>query len=168
MKVYYDKDANLETIRDMAQHFFQCGLHCDIGLSDHTLGSAVACVAVALGASVFEKHLKLDDSFPSPDSRFSTIPAEFKEYVRDINDAWLAVGAVHYGPTESEMPSFSLRRSLYFTHDLEVGTVLTAAHFRTVRPAEGIAPDRWQILIGKRLTTSVRAGQPISWGLIRE
>ena len=156
-------DINLTTIRDMARYF-----HCDIGLSDHTLGSAVACAAVAMGATVFEKHLTLSRSFMSPDSGFSTEPDEFAQYVADIHDAYLAVGGIEYGPTSAEASSYRLRRSLYYKDDLEKGTMLMRHHIKTARPALGLAPEHLPLVIGQTLLDSVKAGQPVLWGQMSE
>ena len=156
-------DANLITLQDMSRYF-----HCDMGLSDHTLGSATACVAMAMGATVFEKHLILDRTYPSPDRGFSSNPAEFKQYVRDIHDAYQAIGNIHYGPTNSEKPSHLLRRSLYFAHDIDEGVMLHRNDFRTARPAEGVPPEQLPLFMGRFTAFRVKAGQPVTWDVTRE
>jgi sialic acid synthase SpsE len=89
-----------------------------VGLSDHTLGTAVAVAAVALGASIIEKHVTLDHELATVDGEFSLDPAGLAQLVRDTHSAWSALGEVGYGPTDSEVGSLRFRRGLYFVRDL--------------------------------------------------
>lgn len=82
----------------------------EIGVSDHTLGLGVAVAAVALGATMIEKHLTLSRSDGGPDAAFSSEPDEFAAMVKACREAAAALGEVRYGPTESEMSSLPLRR----------------------------------------------------------
>jgi N-acetylneuraminate synthase len=83
---------------------------CDVGLSDHTLGSMSAVVATALGADVIEKHLILDRAHGGPDAAFSVEPAEFAAMVKACREAKLALGEIRYGPTPAEASSMQFRR----------------------------------------------------------
>jgi N-acetylneuraminate synthase len=100
------KDFNLVSISDLIKHFAGC----KVGLSDHTLGLSCAVAAVALGATMVEKHLTLRRSDGGPDSAFSSEPEEFAAMVVACHEAHAALGEVRYGPTPSEMSSLPLRR----------------------------------------------------------
>src|SRR5207245_1225748 len=98
-------EMHLRTIPHLAETF-----HVPVGLSDHTLGVAVPIAAVALGASIVEKHFTVSRSIPGPDSAFSLEPHELKEMVNAIRTAEKAVGSVHYGVSAQEAASASFRR----------------------------------------------------------
>ena len=100
-------ETNLATMVDMGRVFKPC----QVGLSDHTQGIGVAVAAVALGASMIEKHLTLSRADSGPDAAFSMEPAEFAQLVTECRRAEAAIGKVAYGPTVSERASLSLRRS---------------------------------------------------------
>ena len=113
------EDSNLRTIQDIRDRF-----SCPVGLSDHTLGTAVAVASVALGAVAIEKHFTLSRADGGVDSAFSLEPLEMKVLVQDTECAWRALGGVSYGPTEAEKQSVRLRRSLYIVKDVMAGDVL--------------------------------------------
>jgi pseudaminic acid synthase len=113
-----------------------------VGLSDHTLGSVAAVVAVALGATVFEKHITVSRENGSADAAFSSEPAEFKQYVEDINTAHAALGRVRFGPSPSEKSSLAFRRSLRATRSITAGERLEIENVASKRPAGGWAPER--------------------------
>lgn len=154
-------DAHLRTIPHLRDLF-----DCQVGLSDHTLGTAVAVASVALGATVIEKHLTLDRAAGGVDAAFSLEPAELAHLVIDSRLAWQALGGVHYGPTEKEHGSRRFRRSLYITRDLEAGEVLTVENLRSVRPGEGLPPRYLEIVLGRPVRRAVKKGTPLSWELI--
>ena len=106
-------EANLKTIPDLAEKFGVVA-----GLSDHTLGTSVAVAAVALGASVIEKHFTLRRSDGGPDSAFSLEPAELRRLVEGCRTAWDAVGRVNYERTAGEAANLVFRRSLYVVNDI--------------------------------------------------
>ncbi len=137
-----------------------------VGLSDHTLGIAVAIAAVALGACVVEKHLTLSRSSPSADAAFSLEPGEFRVMVQGIREAEHALGEVRYGPSRNEARSLVFRRSLFVVRDVKAGEVLTEANIRSIRPGYGLASKFWNQVIGRRAATDIPAGTPLSWGLI--
>jgi N-acetylneuraminate synthase len=104
-------EANLSTILDMKE--WSAFRLCDVGLSDHTLGIGVSVAAVALGASVIEKHLTLSRADGGPDSSFSMEPHEFRQLVEECRRAYEALGEVRYGPTSSEQDHIELRHIRY-------------------------------------------------------
>lgn len=132
-----------------------------VGLSDHTLGSTAAVVAVALGACIVEKHLTFSRADPGPDAAFSIEPHELRALVGAIREAEAALGGVRFGPSASERPSLAFRRSLWFVQDLEAGDRIGREHVQSLRPAGGLAPDRLASLVGRRVRVAVRRGDPV-------
>ena len=155
------KEANLRTIDDMRRRF---GV--EVGLSDHTLGTAVATAAVALGATAIEKHVTLRRSDGGPDSAFSLEPDELARLVADVRDAWAALGNVNYSRTESEESSLVFRRSIFAVADIEEGDVLTSGNVRIIRPGHGLAPKHLPAVLGRRAARSIARGTPIDWAMI--
>src|ERR1700741_825785 len=117
------EDANVRTVADMAARF-----GCPIGLSAHTMGTAASGAAIAMGASVIEKHFTLARADGGPDAAFSLEPAEFRALVADTKAAWTALGRAHYDVLGSERGSLLFRRSLYVAADVKAGEVLNRAN----------------------------------------
>jgi N-acetylneuraminate synthase len=136
---------------------------CEVGLSDHTMGVGVAVGAVALGASVVEKHFTLARADGGVDSAFSLEPAELASLVVETERAWKALGSVRYGATDAEKKSLVFRRSLYVAEDMKAGEEFTARNLRIVRPGNGLHPRHYEQLLGKRVTRDLRKGTPVSW-----
>ena len=155
------KEANLRTIDDMRRRF---GV--EVGLSDHTLGTAVATAAVALGATAIEKHVTLRRSDGGPDSAFSLEPDELARLVTDVRDAWAALGDVNYSRTVSEEGSLVFRRSIFATADIAEGEVLTEQNVQIIRPGHGLAPKHLPDVIGRRAACTIARGTPVDWALI--
>jgi pseudaminic acid synthase len=137
-----------------------------VGLSDHTLGAVAAVTAVALGASILEKHTTLARADGGPDSAFSAEPAELADYVRQATDAWAAVGSERFGPSERERSSMVFRRSLFVVRDIDEGQTLTRENVRSIRPGNGLAPKELPKLLGRRTTRGVTRGTPVTWDLV--
>ncbi len=155
-------EMNLRTIPNLAETF-----HLPVGLSDHTLGTAVPVAAVALGACIVEKHFTLSRAIPGPDSAFSLEPQEFDEMVRDIRVAERALGQVCYEVTEQELASRDLRRSLFVVRDVEAGEMFTAENVRSIRPGHGLHPRHLGEVIGRRASRDIERGTPLAWDLAR-
>lgn len=153
--------ANLKTLPHLRQLF-----GCEVGLSDHTMGTGVALAAVALGASIVEKHFTLRRADGGVDSEFSLEPEELRTLVTETDRAWQALGEVHYGPTDSEQASIPFRRSIYVVEDLQAGDVLTSRNLRAIRPGLGLAPKHLDRLLGRRVKVAVRRGTPMNWDLV--
>jgi sialic acid synthase SpsE len=139
---------------------------CEVGLSDHSLGVGVSLAAVALGATVVEKHFTLSRADGGVDSAFSMEPDEMRMLVEETEKAWQALGEVSYGPTEQERGSLRFRRSLYVACDMKEGDMLDEHNLRSVRPGYGLPPKHYQALLGKRVNRDVAKGTPVSWDLI--
>jgi pseudaminic acid synthase len=155
------RSANLQTIAHLRAAF-----DCEAGLSDHTMGVGTAVAAVALGATMIEKHVTLERAAGGVDAAFSLEPAELRRLVEETRTAWQAIGSVQMGPTEEELPSLVFRRSLYICEDLRAGDVLTKQNLRAIRPGHGLPPKYYEQLLGKRINRAVRRGTPASWDLI--
>jgi len=134
-----------------------------VGLSDHTLGSAVSIAAAALGAEVIEKHVTLSRSDGGVDSAFSIEPQELEQLVSDVKDASDALGIATAWRTESEAESIRLRPSLYFAEDVKAGEVVTGVNVRSVRPSGGLPPVDIDKIMGKRVVKDAQLGDPTSW-----
>ena len=150
----YDK-ANLLTIPNMRDTF---GVK--VGVSDHTMGSIVPIVSVALGATVVEKHYILDRKMEGPDSAFSMEPAEFKLMVEDIRNAEVSVGKVNY---DLSPKALNQRRFLFYLDDIKAGDIITDKNIRSVRGKGNITSDNYNNLIGKHLNKNVKKGTPINF-----
>jgi len=137
-----------------------------VGLSDHTLGIGASVAAVALGASVIEKHLTLDPDDGGVDSAFSLSPAGFTDLVRETRVAWQALGQASVGPKDVEAEGLRFRRSLFVTRDVRAGERVGPDCVRSVRPADGLAPDRFAEIEGRTFRVDVPAGTPMSWDLL--
>ena len=136
---------------------------CEVGLSDHPLGIGVSVAAVALGATVIEKHFTLSRADGGVDSAFSLEPAEMAALVTETERAWQALGGIHYGPTEAEKPSLRFRRSIYAAADLKTGDILTPENLRIVRPGFGLAPKYYETLLGRRVNRDLAMGTAMAW-----
>lgn len=155
------ENTNLLTMPVIGQTF-----GCNVGLSDHTLGIGVAVAAVALGASVIEKHFIIDRSEGGVDSAFSLEPPEFTALVDETLRAAQSLGRVHFGGTASEQAGRKKRRSLYIGVDMKAGEVLTAQNLRRIRPGLGLPPKHFDALLGRRVGRDVAKGTPMSWDLL--
>jgi len=155
--------ANIRQMQELARRFGTIP-----GLSDHTIGTTASVAAVALGASVIEKHFTLSRADKGPDSEFSIEPAELERLCSETYDAWLALGHVGYERQSAEAGSKVFRRSVYFVRDLPAGAVVSAKDIRRIRPGMGLAPKHFDTLIGKRLKVSVARGTATSWDLFDE
>ena len=155
------EDVNLRTIPSLASTF-----DCIAGLSDHTMGSAVAGAAVALGAKVIEKHLTLRRADGGADSAFSMEPEEFKEMVQNIRKIELALGTVTYELTPKAAREREHSRSLFVAKDMKKGDVFTPENLRSVRPANGLHTKYYEDILGKRITKDAKLGTPMSWDLV--
>lgn len=154
-------NTNILTIPHLRELF-----NCEVGLSDHTLGIGVSVAAVALGATVIEKHFTLRRSDGGVDSTFSLEPEEMHSLVIETERAWQALGTVSYGPTAHEIKSLIFRRSLYIVEDMEAGATFTTNNIRAIRPGYGLEPKFLDTVLGKKVNKAVKKGTPLAWELI--
>jgi len=155
------EEANLRTIPHLAETF-----GCPVGLSDHTLGTAVPIAATALGACIVEKHLTLSRTAPGPDQAFSLEPAEFATMVQAVRTAEAALGRVHYGLSPAEIKSRAFRRSLFAVADIPAGEPLTSQNVRSIRPGHGLPPKALPLILGRRAAKNIARGEPLTWDCV--
>jgi pseudaminic acid synthase len=154
------KDANLLTIPDIKNRF---GVK--VGLSDHTLGIVGPVVAIALGATVIEKHFILDKSIGGADAHFSLDEKEFTEMVDAVRKAELMLGEVNYEMTEKKKKSRQFSRSLFITKDVKAGDKITKENVRSIRPGFGMHPKFFKDILGKTFKNNFSKGTPLSQSL---
>ena len=154
-------DAHLNRINTLRNHF---GVK--VGLSDHTLGVGVSIAAIALGATAIEKHITLRRSDGGADGAFSMEPNEFAMLVKEGTAASLAVGSSQWSMQESERESRRLRRSLYVVKNVMKGETITHENVRAIRPGGGCAPKLLDGMLGRKFSSGVITGTPMSPELI--
>lgn len=153
--------ANIRTIVDLKKRF-----DVEVGLSDHTPGIGVAPAAVALGATIFEKHLTMSRADGGLDAEFSLEPHEFKALVKSVNQASLALGVVKYKNKDAEKGNMRFRRSLYVVQDIQKSELLTEENVRSIRPSFGLAPMHYHSVIGRTASRYLERGEPLAWDMI--
>lgn len=151
------ENSNLNTIPHLRSLFY-----CEVGLSDHTMGVGVPIAAVALGASVIEKHFCLSRAEGGVDSNFSMEPDELKNLVIETERAWQALGKVTYGVQLSEQKSLLFKRSIYVTENIEQGELFTEKNIRIIRPGDGLHPRFYDDILGKISLNKYKKGTPLS------
>lgn len=140
------KDVNLNVINDFKKRYVEC----EIGYSDHTIGSLVSVSAVAMGATIIEKHFTLDKSMEGPDHIASATPDELKEMVDGIRQVELALGDSFKKPTEAEMKNrLVARKSIVALKPISKGEMFTEENITIKRPGSGISPMLWDEVLGK-------------------
>lgn len=152
-------DVNMRALHTIAQ-----GAGTPVGYSDHTKGTAIAIAAVALGATVIEKHFTIDTRLPGPDHSASLDPQELAAMVASIRAVEQAMGSATKAPTASELPIRDLvRRSATLARDVPAGETLSAADLVLLRPGTGIPPAELGQIPGKRTTRDLCAGATLQW-----
>lgn len=153
---------NLRAITTLAE-----ALGLPVGYSDHSEGIEAAIAAVALGATVIEKHLTLDKALPGPDHRASADPLEFAVLVKAIRqvESMLGDGIKRPQPIESDTREVA-RRSVVSLHEMSAGHVLSGSDLALRRPGTGIAPDQLDALPGRRLAEAVPAHSCLQWSML--
>lgn len=154
-------NTHVRTIPHMRELF-----GCEIGLSDHTMGVGASVAAVALGATVIEKHFTLARADGGVDSSFSLEPKEFRTLVDETERAWRSLGSVQYGPTAAEQKSLRYRRSLYVVRDMAAGESFTAENVRAIRPGLGLPPKYLEIVLQHKAARSLKLGTAVVWDLL--
>jgi N-acetylneuraminate synthase len=154
-------NSHIRTIAHMRDLF-----GCQVGLSDHTMGVGVSVAAVAMGATIIEKHFTLDRADGGVDSSFSLEPAELASLVIETERAWQGMGRVQYGATQAEQKSLVFRRSLYVVKDVAAGEMLTARNVRAIRPGLGLAPKHIDAVLGRKARQAIKRGTALSWDAV--
>lgn len=154
-----DGALNLRAMVSMA-----ADLGVPVGYSDHSLGIEAALAAVALGATVIEKHITLDRALPGPDHSASLEPAEFRAMVEGVRRVTAMLGDGVKAPSREERDTARVaRRSIVAAVDIPAGAVITPAMLACRRPATGIAPRELANVIGRQAAQRVPAGTVLQW-----
>jgi N-acetylneuraminate synthase len=155
------RDANISRMELLRNEF-----DVKVGLSDHTLGIGVSLAAIALGATVIEKHITLDRKHGGVDSAFSMEPSEFAQLVSEGKSAAESLGSSHWSIQPAESESRRLRRSLYIVRDVVKGESLTTKNVRAIRPGQGMPPKYLDSVLGKTFTQDLPLGTPLTFDQI--
>ena len=152
-------DLNLRAI-DTLKHSFQKV----IGYSDHSQGLAVPYAAASLGFKILEKHFTYNKNAIGPDHQTSLEPQEFKEMVAGIRQIELALGSSQKTIAKSEQENkYLVRKGIYLAEDIESGQQLTLANLAFLRPQQGLGAEHYLEVIGKKATTTLKKGHPLTW-----
>lgn len=150
-------DTNLRAINTMKD-----ATNLPIGFSDHSVGSLIPVVAVAMGAAIIEKHFTLDRNLPGPDHKLSMPPADFRDMVDKIRIIEAAMGNGLKEPAEKEIPMrLSSRRSIVAAKDIAEGEVISLNSIKIARPGNGLAPEMLEKVIGRSSKRKIRMETPI-------
>jgi N,N'-diacetyllegionaminate synthase len=154
------EDVNLKAMLSI-KNVFQTS----IGYSDHTNGIEVPIAAVALGATIIEKHFTLDKNMEGPDHAASIEPDELIKMVTSIRNIELAIsGTGIKGPSKSEMKNMAIaRKSIHAGRLMKKGEVLRESDLIILRPGDGISPMEMELVIGKTLSIDVNSGHKFSY-----
>lgn len=153
------KDINLKTMQNM-QDIFKC----PVGLSDHTLGSAIPIASVALGSTIIEKHFIVSRETKTADSFFSATPDELKAIVDGTKMVYEAIGEVSY-PIISNKP----QRSLIAIKDISKDdTLIDGENFKSLRPGGGIEPKYLDKVSNRKVIKDIKKGDLLSWDILGE
>lgn len=151
------EDVNLYAMNSLREKF-----GCPVGYSDHTVGIEVDLAAVALGATVIEKHFTIDRNLPGPDHKASLEPSELKAMIDGIRKVEIALGSEEKKPSKTELLNRCVaRKSIVAKRDIIAGEILSAENITTKRPGNGISPMRWNEVIGTRASRGFREDEII-------
>lgn len=163
----YPAPVNLSNLKSLVSMRLAFGTL--VGYSDHTIGDHIPLAAVAMGASVLEKHFTLDRTMRGPDHPFAMEPSEFEAMVKKIRDIESALGdGFKNGPREQEMEMAEKgRRSLHAKIEIKKGQVLTKDMLMNKRPGLGISPALKDVIIGKVASRDIEADEWIQWDMVQ-
>ncbi len=154
------RDVNLNAMLSIQKQ-----LNVPIGYSDHTLGIEVAIAAVAMGATIIEKHFTLDKTLPGPDHKASLEPKELKAMIFAIRNIEKALGSTDKQPSEAEKKNMLVaRKSIHLAKKLTKGHTLTENDLIMKRPGDGISPMQMAQVVGKKLTADFETDYKLMWG----
>lgn len=156
-------DMHLRTIQDMKRRF---GI--PVGLSDHSLGHMSAVTAVALGASIIEKHFCISREIDNPDASFSMTPAEYRTMADEVRAVERAIDVPFYGLDPKEEASMVFRRSVFCVKDIAKGEALTRENTRIIRPGYGLKPKYYKDILGLPSAVDLKRGMPLTFSALEK
>ena len=136
---------------------------CEVGLSDHTMGVGVSVAAVAMGATVIEKHFTLRPRRRRGGRQFLSGAGRNGQPGHRNRTRLAGMGHVQYGATEAEQKSLQYRRSLYVVRDIAEGEIFSADNIRAIRPGLGLAPKHIDAVLGRKARHGLKRGAALSW-----
>jgi pseudaminic acid synthase len=149
-------DFNLGYINEFKKRF-----ECRVGLSDHSLGSEIAKYSLFAGATVFEKHIALQDQKKGLDLDFSLKEKEFKAYNQALKKAFQLIGNNNFNRSKNEMENKIFRRSIYAIKDIKKGDILTKKNIKTFRPERGISAAYYLDILKKKSPIDIKKNYPL-------
>lgn len=155
------EDINLNMIPTLAQTY-----GCLVGLSDHSMGSAVPVASIPLGVKMVEKHLTLRRADGGPDGAFSMEPQEFKKMVDEIRIVEKALGKSAYALTEKQEREHGGSRSLFVVQDIRAGENITPVNVRSIRPHAGLHTMYYEEVLGRTASRDIEKGTPLTWDML--
>lgn len=156
-------DVNLLAMVEMGKK-----LGIKYGLSDHTPGIEISLAAVAMGATLIEKHFTTNKSLPGPDQQASLDPIEFKSLVSGIRNIELAMGSKEKSTSPSESKNkFIARRSIFSSRDIKAGEILSMENLVVLRPESGISPMFIDEFIGQKALSDIPKQTALTWDHIK-
>jgi N-acetylneuraminate synthase len=153
------ESLNLSTIPYLVEKY-----KVPVGFSDHTIGNSAAICAVAIGATILEKHVKLDEDETSVDASFSLAVSNLPFYISAVTEAALSRGSVQDGPTKDEESYLRYRRSIVANRKIEKGEVFTEENLSVVRPDIGLSPSAMDEIINQTARRTIEFGEGIKFG----
>jgi N-acetylneuraminate synthase/N,N'-diacetyllegionaminate synthase len=162
-----DYPSKIEDSNILAMNTMRDVLGVQVGYSDHVPNNYACYAAVALGATVIEKHFTLDKNLPGPDHSCSLEPNEFKELIEGVRNIEKCLGTGIKTPSESEKKNmYGMRRSMVAKTFLPKGAIITEEHIGFKRPANGLPPKMIDLIIGKKLSKDLQPDEPFTYEAI--
>lgn len=153
------ESLNMRVIETIRQAF-----DVNVGFSDHSIGADASIVAVALGATVIEKHFTLDKSFPGPDQKASSLPSEFKDLVLSVRNVEKMLGSsIKRCQPEEEDMAYKFKKSIVLNKNINKGEVFTAEHLTLKRPGSGLRSGALGNFIGKKARSNLDVNHIMEW-----
>jgi pseudaminic acid synthase len=149
-------EANLKMMKRFSEDFDVL-----VGLSDHTKGNLLPILSIAMGATVIEKHFKLNDDVGGADASFSINETDFKYLVDQVRLAESAMGIETYELTDKQISGKRYGRSIYISNDVKKGEILTEDNIKCVRPGLSLHPKHYNNILGKKVKNDFVKGSRI-------
>lgn len=149
-------EANLKMMKRFSDDF-----DVKVGLSDHTMGNLLPILSIAMGATVIEKHFKLNDDVGGADASFSINESDFKHLVDQVRLAESAMGIETYELTDKQISGKRYGRSIYISNDVKKGEILTKDNIKCVRPGLSLHPRHFNNILGKKVKNNFVKGSRI-------
>lgn len=156
------EDLNLQGINLLKKRY-----KCEVGFSDHTVDDLASKVAVCLGATIIEKHFKVDNDINSIDEHFSMKLSELKKFQEDLNNIPVCIGKENLAISKSAKQALSGRRSLYVSNNIRKGEKFSNKNIKSVRPSFGLHPKYLVKILGKKSNKDLKIGDRVKLSLIK-